>query len=155
VDPGNRGRGILREKDMRQILKDYRLVLLELALLAVMIGVLAIDEFACIPLVFAGIPWDQYKLAEFAIEASLISVVGLISVLVTLVLQRRLRHAESFLRVCGWCRKVSADDAWIPFEEYIAMKYHELPTHGICEACKTRLLEEAKGRRAKSSAPVG
>lgn len=138
---------------MRGLIKKHGLILLEVALFAVTIGVLAIDEFAGIPIVFAGIRWQEYKTAEFLIEATLVSIVCVVSVLVTLVLQRRLRNAESFLRVCGWCKKVSNEGKWIPFEEYVSSKYGELPTHGICEGCKARMLEEARRKHDELPAP--
>lgn len=140
---------------MKQLFEKHGLVLLEVALFVAVIAVLAVDEFVGLPLVFEGGVWEQHRMAEFVIEAALIAAVGLISVLVTLILQRRLRRAESFLRVCGWCKKVSADGAWIPFEEYLTMKYHELATHGICEECQARMLEEARRRHAKASPSGG
>ncbi len=60
-------------------------------------------------------------------------------------------HARSraLLRVCSWCQKVAMPDGqWLPVEEAVAelrlLETDELPglTHGICEACQSKLKAE-------------
>lgn len=136
---------------MRRVLQRHGLVALEVALLVVVVAALAVDEFVGVPFLLHGLTVEQYRVAEFGFEAVLVLLIGLVSVLVTLILQRRLRSAESFLRVCGWCKRVSSGGTWIPFEEYLDAKYHESSSHGICEDCQARMLEKARERRRDAS----
>lgn len=50
-------------------------------------------------------------------------------------------RAGAFVRMCGWCNRVSVDGAWVEVEEAVVrMRLFERPevpplTHGICEGC--------------------
>ena len=50
-------------------------------------------------------------------------------------LLRRLHYLEEFLRVCGWCRKVSYGNEWIEMETYLKSKFATKTSHGMCPAC--------------------
>ena len=62
--------------------------------------------------------------------------------LLTRRLVLRLHYLEEFLRVCSWCRKLSAGTEWIPVEEFF-----EQTSHGMCPAC----LAEQKGKLRRAS----
>lgn len=56
-------------------------------------------------------------------------------------------RTETMLRVCGWCKKVKANDRWLEVEEAVsALALFDQPrlpavTHGICEACFERMTD--------------
>lgn len=50
-------------------------------------------------------------------------------------LLRRLHYLEEFLRVCGWCRKVSYGNEWIEMETYLKSKFSTKTSHGMCPDC--------------------
>ena len=125
------------------------LIASEATIFLAVLAVLSLDELLDLPAMLFGDTPSFYRVSEFLMEAALIGILGLVSLWITLVLLRRARHAESFLRVCGWCKKISVEYHWIPFEDYIAKTYHTQSSHGICEGCKARLLHEAHERKAR------
>jgi hypothetical protein len=62
---------------------------------------------------------------------------------------RRLHYLEEFLRVCGWCRKVSYGNEWIEMETYLKSKFATKTSHGMCPAC----LQKKKNELAAGEKP--
>ena len=58
----------------------------------------------------------------------------------------RLHYLEGFLRLCAWCRKLHADNEWIPLEEFMQRRFDTRTSHGICPACKA---EQRKAERTR------
>jgi len=82
-------------------------------------------------------------------------VIGLIWIWVymaTRQLLKRLHYLEEFLRVCGWCRKVSYGNEWIEMETYLKSKFATKTSHGMCPACLQKKKDElAAGDRATTT----
>lgn len=63
------------------------------------------------------------------------------------LLDPSVERAGPALRMCGWCKKVAVDEAFVEVEEAIArlslFDGAPLPpiTHGICPACEARMIE--------------
>ena len=55
---------------------------------------------------------------------------------------KRLQHLEEFLRICGWCRKVSHNDEWLTTEAYFASKFAKNTTCGMCPDCAEKVNKE-------------
>ena len=65
-------------------------------------------------------------------------------------LLRRLHYLEEFLRVCGWCRKVSYGNEWIEMETYLKSKFATKTSHGMCPHC----LQKKKNEIAAHKTPT-
>ena len=62
--------------------------------------------------------------------------------LATKKLLKRLHYLEEFLRVCGWCRKVSHGTEWIEMERYLKSKFATKTSHGMCPDCLRKKKDE-------------
>lgn len=57
-------------------------------------------------------------------------------------------RTDEFLRICSWCKRVNVDDTWVEVEEALGrlrlFERKAMPrlTHGVCEMCERRVLEE-------------
>ncbi len=57
------------------------------------------------------------------------------------------RELQGLLPICAWCKKIRNDDGyWEELESHIRRTTRTEFTHGICPACKARLLQEEKRR---------
>ena len=77
---------------------------------------------------------------EAIIETIVVLLVWAVVVTLTRGLLRRLYYLEGFLRVCAWCRRIGHDDEWLPLEEYFQRGFDVNTTHGVCPACRERML---------------
>lgn len=74
-----------------------------------------------------------------------------------LLLKSEAKRSADLLRVCGWCKRVHADGAWVEVEEAVDRLhlFHQsrLPamTHGICEPCLKRMMETVKASRQQAA----
>jgi hypothetical protein len=72
--------------------------------------------------------------------------------LATKKLLKRLHYLEEFLRVCGWCRKVSYGNEWIEMERYLKSKFATKTSHGMCPDCLRKKKNEiAAGEKATTT----
>jgi hypothetical protein len=126
--------------------KDWALIAGEAGLFFIVIMVLWLDEFVDMPYRLLGAPQTPYRPQEYILETVSVLVVAIVTIAVTMIVLRRARRLEKFLRVCAWCRKVWVDDKWVNFEEY-ALKHHSLKSsHGICEECVTKIEQKRVGK---------
>jgi hypothetical protein len=127
---------------MRKALSHQTGLLLvgEVVVFGLILGVVWLDKFVDVPHRFFGEPETPYRPTEYLFEYGAIAAVGLLVVLVTLWLRRRIERLESFLRVCAWCRRVNVNDEWVRFEDYLASRYHLSSSHGICPDCEAKML---------------
>lgn len=84
---------------------------------------------------------------ESALETAIITLVAIPVIGFTRRLVLRLHYLEGFLRVCGWCRKLSAGGEWVPLEEFFEQRLNTVTSHGICTAC---LVEQRRTMRRAS-----
>ena len=121
---------------------------IEVAGFCCLLAVLWLDEYLDVPFRFMGALKTPLRPQEFWFEATATVLVAIVVITATLWVFRRLRILESFIQVCGWCRKVNVDDEWVPFEEYLRCEHEVLATHGICPTCRAN----AAKPRAKAEA---
>jgi hypothetical protein len=120
---------------MQQLSRTTVVVTAEIVIFAALIAVIWLDEFIDVPYLLFGDPPTPHRLAEFAIETLACLIVGTITIIGSLLILRRLDRIERFLRVCAACRKISLDDKWVVFEEYISKEHATRSSHGICPEC--------------------
>jgi hypothetical protein len=70
--------------------------------------------------------------------------------LATRKLLNRLHYLEEFLRICGWCQKVSYEGEWLDMEKYLKSKFATKTSHGMCPAC----LQKQKNELAAHKPPT-
>ncbi|MGO9145251.1 MAG: hypothetical protein ACLQDF_02690 [Desulfomonilia bacterium] len=128
--------------------KDWMVIAGEAGLFFIVTIVLWLDEFVDVPYRFLGAPKTPYRPQEYILETASVLIVAIVVIPTTLILLRRVRRVERFLRVCAWCRKVWVDDEWVSFEEYALKKHSLQSSHGICEECVTRLEKKNEQKRA-------
>jgi K+-sensing histidine kinase KdpD len=58
----------------------------------------------------------------------------------------QVRELQALLPICAWCKKIRNDEGyWEQLESYLQRTTRTQFTHGVCPACKVRLLDEAGG----------
>lgn len=60
----------------------------------------------------------------------------------TWIVLRHARAVDQMLTVCAWTHRVKWHDQWITFEEYLARRYDQRCTHGICEEAAAEIQRE-------------
>jgi hypothetical protein len=129
--------------------KDWLFILAEIFLFAFIIPVMWLDEYIDLRPFLPGISISE-RSQEYIIETSLILIIAVSVITATIIVLRKIRRIEHFLRVCAWCRKVWVDGKWVSFEEY-ALREHSLrSSHGICDECVIGLKERKKEKDDKA-----
>jgi hypothetical protein len=79
---------------------------------------------------------------RIAVRSTAVIVIWLIVHLTTSRLLKRLHELESYLRICGWCRKVNDHGEWLTLEDYFDSRFQTGTSHGICPECSKRQLDQ-------------
>jgi hypothetical protein len=117
----------------------HKLLLYEALGFALLITVSWLDELIGLPsLLFGSDSHPSWH--EAALETVVILAAAAPTMFLTRRLAQRLAYLEGFLRVCTWCRKVNANDRWMPIEEYFKTELNTKTTHGICQECSEKFL---------------
>jgi hypothetical protein len=92
---------------------------------------------------------------EATLEMLFVLVVWLLVTASTRRLLARLKTAENFLHMCGWCRRVRTKSGWLSLEKFLFQSHNTATSHGICEDCcrKQAALFEQENSRQASSVP--
>lgn len=94
-----------------------------------------LNELLKLPsLIFSDKPF-AFVFRRSTLEMLLILAVWLLVSRSTGRLLQRVRHLESFLRVCSWCRRIDYKGEWMPLETFMEQGYDTPTTHGICPDC--------------------
>jgi hypothetical protein len=94
-----------------------------------------LDELLKLPaLVFSDHPF-AFMLRRPTLEMLLFLAVWLLVSRSTGRLLQRVRHLESFMRVCSWCRRIDYHGEWMPLERFMEQGFDTPTTHGICPDC--------------------
>ena len=128
-------------------LKNELIIWMEIGMFMLVLITLWLDEFVDIPHRLFNAPATPYRIAEYIIETSSVTIVGSTVILITWFLIRRLEREEGFVRVCSWCKRVFLNDRWVEFEEYLHQGQDLTPTHGICESCLQKAKAEIRKNR--------
>jgi hypothetical protein len=130
--------------------KEHSILWIEGIGFSVLIALSWLTETARIPHYFFGEPFAA-NWHRAVLRTVVILLIWTWVHVATKRLLKRLHHLEEFLRICGWCRKVCHNGAWINLEQYFNSKFATSMTHGMCPEC----LEKAKGEFAAESNPGG
>src|SRR5215470_2943515 len=95
----------------------YEKVILAIELVGFLavLAIIWLDEFVDVPFLYFGAAKTPARPQEYWFETISIFVLGTAVVIATVVVLRRLRYLEKFVRVCAWCRKVLVDESWLTF----------------------------------------
>jgi hypothetical protein len=131
--------------------KDWFLILGEVAFFSIMLPLMWLDEVIDLNSLLPWMPPLSPKLQEYVIETSVILIIAIAVITTTVVVLKRIRRIERFLRVCAWCRKVWVDGKWVLFEDYALSKHSLRSSHGICDECMTGLEMKRQEKKADKS----
>jgi hypothetical protein len=56
--------------------------------------------------------------------------------------ERELSKLKAFLPICAWCRDVRHEGKWQRIEEFFASRDKVQVTHGMCDSCEARMMQE-------------
>lgn len=94
-----------------------------------------LDELLKLPaLIFSDHPF-AFIFRVPTLEMLLFLAVWLMVSTSTRRLLQRVRHLESFMRVCSWCRRIDYKGEWLPLERFMEQGFDTPTTHGICQDC--------------------
>lgn len=84
-----------------------------------------------------------YNTIEVLMEVSIIGILGVSVLIITHNVFVRIKYLGGFYRICAACKKVMIEDTWISIEEFLH-KYAEIDlTHGLCEKCVKKYIDDA------------
>ncbi len=89
--------------------------------------------------------------AEALFEAVVVIAVGIVIIVLSQRLLRRINYLEGFLPVCSFCKKIRADDKWVPIEDYITANSDAVFTHSFCPECGEKHYGKGFGPDADSA----
>ena len=115
-----------------------RIALLELLGFLLIIGVIWADELLDLPHYLFRAPATPLRISEAAFESIAVGILGLLVIIVTLRMARRVVYLESFMVICAWCRRVREEGRWTRLEEYLSARRAQT-SHGLCPDCANRL----------------
>ena len=140
--PAERG----RDRAMPARHRASQIVAVELIGFLAIIALSWANELFGLPsLIFGG--GHRVNWPESVLETAIIALVAIPVLVLTGRLVLRLHYLEEFLRVCSWCRKLSAGNEWIPVEEFFERTFDTRTSHGMCPTC----LAEQKGKLRRAS----
>jgi hypothetical protein len=131
--------------------KDWLLIAGEVAFFMIMLPLMWLDEVINLNLLLPWLPPMSPELQEYIIETSVILIIAMAVITTTVIVLKRIRRIERFLRVCAWCRKVWVDGKWVLFEEYALSKHLLRSSHGICDECMTGIEQKRQAKKAEKS----
>ena len=76
-------------------------------------------------------------------------VLSSFALIAAVLIARRSRDAtggdsDAMVTVCAWTRRVLWDGSWVSFEEYLAKRFNQRCTHGICDEAAAKMREDAE-----------
>ena len=78
---------------------------------------------------------------ESIFESTIIFLLGLVIIIMTHTILKRLKHLEGILPVCSLCNKIRAGKRWIPIENYVSNHSDADFSHSICPECAEKHYE--------------
>ena len=93
------------------------------------------NELLDLPHRLFGAPATPVNIVEGIIESLVIVTCGILVIIRTRYLIRRIKQLEGFLNVCAICRKINVADDWIELDTYIHQNSEAEISHSFCPAC--------------------
>jgi hypothetical protein len=112
-----------------------RLIRLEAAGFALLIALMALDEYLDLPQRLFGELPTPLRHPEFLMESAAVCLIAVIVLGLTWLAHRRLRQIDSLLVMCAWCRQVRVDNRWMPLETFLKEQNAITTTRGLCPDC--------------------
>lgn len=118
-----------------------QLVVLQLLGFGIVLAMLWADELLDLPHILFHATATPRRVSEAVFESAIVAVLGVVSTSVTIKLTKRIVALESFVVLCGWCRRIRDDGRWLTLEAFLA-EYQANASHGLCPECATKLEAE-------------
>ena len=61
----------------------------------------------------------------------------------------RLRNLSGVVKVCSSCKSVQTPSGWVSLDRFIELHTSATCSHGYCEDCARRLMEDAMGEESR------
>ena len=129
-------------------IKTKLILAVETGMFCLILITIWLDEFLDLPKLLLGAPATPYRIEEYLLETILITIVAVIVLVITFMTLQKIERLDSYLRVCAWCKSVWLDGKWVKFEQYMESQHALQATHGICEKCHEKFLQETQRQAA-------
>ena len=127
-----------------------KIIIAELIGFLLVIIILWLDELLDLPHRLFGAPATPINFIESIFETMIVLVLAALSTFSTHTLLKRIKYLEGILPVCSFCKKIRADNRWVPIDSYIRDHSEADFSHSICPQCAAEHYGTA-GRRAGPS----
>lgn len=114
------------------------IMLLEGIGFGLVLGLLWVNELVDLPCKLLGAPPTPLNWQESILESIVVLVLGAGTLSWTYHALARIHYLEGFMRVCMFCKRVCAEDKWIPIEVYISDHSEAVLSHSVCPECKQK-----------------
>jgi hypothetical protein len=119
----------------------HQLIVVQLFGFAFVLVMLWADELLDVPhILFHATPTPP-RLSEAVFESAIVAVLGVVTTSLTIRLTRRIVALESFVVLCGWCRRIRDEGRWLTLEAFVT-EHQANASHGLCPECATKLEAE-------------
>ena len=118
------------------------LILTESIGFMLVLSFLWLDELLDMPHNIWGEPTSPVRTKECGMESVFVIIAWLLVLFITRKLVKRIEELESYVVMCAWCRKIRIDGRWISIEEFLDKKIRIQTSHGMCEVCHEKVLDE-------------
>ena len=120
---------------VKRRLEIPRVVLFEAVGAAVVIALIAMNEYVDLPKLLFGEEPTPLRHHEFIMELCAVSAVTALVMALSWSASWRHRRLASLLVMCSWCRQVRVGDRWIPVEAFLKERDATTSTLGLCPSC--------------------
>jgi hypothetical protein len=117
----------------RQFIK--RIIAIEIIGFLSAISIIWMDEIIDLPHIIFGVIATPINYSESIFESAVISLLGVVIILLTHYILKRLIYLEGILPVCSFCNKIRFKEQWVPIEEYISEHSEADFSHSVCPEC--------------------
>jgi len=107
----------------------------------IIVAAIWVDELWDLPFHLFGATPTPFRPEEAIAESTLVLALCVVVVWQSMRILGRVKHLESMITMCAWCRRVHHDGEWMQVEKFL--KEHQASTsHGICPDCSARVRAE-------------
>ena len=118
-----------------------QLIFLQLLGFAIVLAMLWADELLDVPHILFHATATPRRISEAVFESAIVTLLGIASISFTVRLTRRIVALESFVVLCGWCRRIRHEGRWLTLEAFFA-KHEAGASHGLCPDCAAKMEAE-------------
>ncbi len=107
-------------------------------------GLIWIDERFDLPHLLFNTQKTPYNIPEAIMELVIIGILGVVVLILTHYTMMRIRYLRDFYRICAACKKVFINGKWVSIEEFLHIHGEVDLSHGLCDGCLQKSLDEIK-----------